>query len=134
MDPVFNRARTPSKRLATAIRQIDDWRGYERTNLSSLREDLVPWCETRNILKLPTRLCNPANYAKEILADHSTTLYVQYHVIIGMREYLTDEKRHLKDRYRRDHAIDVAEAMHRFLDTAIRYKTKRPKKPRYLSK
>lgn len=125
-DPVFNKARTPSKRLATATRQIDDWKEYISKNEWPLRQDLVRWCKTRDILNVPTPDRDPANYAKELLVDPSTMLYVHYYIIIGMREDLTAEKRDLKDRYRKHHGIDVG-SYDRFLDIASsRYVTKRP--------
>lgn len=127
-DPVFNKARTPSKRLATATRQIDDWKEYVSKNELPLRQDMVRWCKTRDILNVPTSERNPANYAKELLIDPSTMLYVNYYIIIGMREDLTADKRALKDRYHKHHGVDVG-SYDRFLDAACsRYATKRPKK------
>lgn len=123
-DPVFNKDGTPSKHLAVATRQIDDWREYISKNEWTFRQDLVRWCKTRDILNVSTPDYDPANYAKELLIDPSTGLFVSYYIIIGMREDLTKEKRQLKSRYLKNHEIDVG-SYDRFLETARRRHTKK---------
>lgn len=123
-DKLFNKNRTPSKALRKATLQIDDWRDYIKRNGDSLRKDLVRWAKTKDLLNPQNPNFDPSNYAKEILADPSTSIYYSFHIIIGKRENLIKEKRELKNRYKEFHNIDVG-SYDRFLDTATQKYRKR---------
>lgn len=117
-DTIFNKNNTPSKKLAIAIRQIDDWKEYIKTNEWNLRKDLVRWAIKKDLLNKKDKDHDPSNYAKEILTDPSVGLFFTFYIIIGLRKNLTKEKRLLKNRYRENHGIDIG-SYDRFVDTAM---------------
>jgi hypothetical protein len=106
-DRVFNRDRTPSRQLAIAIRQIDDWRTYVRANESQVRADLVRWAKTRDILRYSSRGKEPCNYSGDQLADPRSVIFSQFSVIIGRSTKLDAERRSLLGHYSLNHDIAV---------------------------
>ncbi len=117
-DQLFTKNRTPSQRLATAIRQIDDWHGYIERNLESVRRDLVRWVKKYDILGYSST-DNPCNGTGHYLADSNTVIWFKYAIVIGRSSMLNEEQRNLAGRYRNNHQAEVI-TYDRLLDLAER--------------
>jgi hypothetical protein len=78
---VFPKAGTPSKRLAGAIKQIDDWRAYFEAHQLEVRRTLKDWAVRHDLLGYSERA--PFNYAEQEFMDPSTPLLDGYLVVIG---------------------------------------------------
>jgi len=105
-DPIFTKKRTPSERLAIAIRQIDDWRTYVEQNKEAVRRDLVRWAKRRDLLGYSGR-GEPCNYSGDRLADPNTVILFRYHVVIGRSTKLVNLSRILAGQYSGNHWIEV---------------------------
>jgi hypothetical protein len=118
-DRIFNKDRTPSRRLAIAIRQIDDWRIYLKSNESQVRADLVRWVKTRDILGYSSRGKEPCNYSGDQLADPRSVILAEFSVIIGRSTKLDAERRSLLGHYSLNHDIAVI-TYDRFIELAMK--------------
>jgi hypothetical protein len=105
-DKPFTRAGSPSRRLAGALRQIDDWRTHIELDGASLPRDLVRWAKRRDILKYP-HMPEPSNYTGDLLADSETVVLWHYHVVIGRSSRLERAERYLAGRYVSHHGVEV---------------------------
>lgn len=105
-DPVFTKAGIPSNRLATAIRQVDDWRAYIQQNHDTVRRDLVRWAMERDTLRYSSKP-EPFNYSGDYLADPRTRISIRYKVVIGRSSGLGREVRERMGRYTDQHDIEL---------------------------
>lgn len=105
-DPVFTKNRTPTKRVTTAIRQVDDWRDYVSRNLDYLRSEFVRWAKSRDLLAYSSGL-EPSNYSGDKLADPQTVILTNFIIIVGRSSRLTKEQRSLVGRVSNGHGCSI---------------------------
>jgi hypothetical protein len=136
LEPVHDRVITkdgrPSKRLNSAISQLNDWAEYIETNRLQVKQDLSDWCIRHDLLGWdspdddhddPPNIKYPESYA-----------HFRYHVIIGRREPITKDKRRKMNQWRRTGGIAIG-TYDRFLDVAknMDYNEAHPNEPVWLS-
>ena len=105
-DPAFTRAGTPSKRLAGAIKQVDDWRAYFALYQHDIRATLVNWARRKDVLGYSSAYA-PFNYAGQRLVDPDASLLDRYVIVIGRSSAQSTETRHLAGRFGRGHSVEV---------------------------
>lgn len=115
-DRFFTRAGVPARRLAGAIKQVDDWAQYFEANKPQVRADLVRWAKNRDLLKYSDG-DHPSNFSGHCLADPQTNLFESFHIFIGRRHEATPDDQGRKGRLSRRHSVDVA-SYDRLLDLA----------------
>lgn len=105
-DQVFTKQGVPSKRLAGAIKQVDDWAEYFDVNKSQVRSDLVLWAQSKDILKYDTRefICNMSG---DYLCDPETYLKESFHIVIGRRDNISRPSHKRKATYTTKHGIEI---------------------------
>lgn len=89
-DRIITKGGRPSKRLASAISQLGDWRAYVERNRLSLHRDLSDWCVKKDLLKWST-LNPPMNYTLDRLNDPGIQIRFRYAVVIGRRACITQD-------------------------------------------
>jgi hypothetical protein len=130
-DTVFTKKRTPSRRFAAAIRQIDDWRRYVQDSLPTVREDLVRWAKSYDLLGYSESNWQPSNDSGQYLADPATYINFYYVIVVGRSSLLKKDWLNLMGRYYPDHDIRIV-TYDRFLRLAReRYSAKRDGDPDY---
>ena len=105
-DPAFTRAGSPSKRLAGAIKQVDDWRAYFALYQHDIRATLVNWARRKDVLGYSTAYA-PFNYAGQRLVDPDAPLLDRYVIVIGRSSAQSTDTRHLAGRFGRGHDVEV---------------------------
>ena len=116
-DSVINKDGTPSQRLNKAMSQIQDWREYIERNPDSIRKDLSDWCVKHDRLRLYDDHDPPCNETGDYLSHPDTYIVYEYHIVIGMRESVSREKRRKMNQYSGSMDIDIC-TYGRFLDIA----------------
>lgn len=97
-DRILTKAGLPTKRLAGAIKQVQDWRDYFESHKEAVRADLVRWARTKDILGYSDpRVIS--NHSCNYLESSGTYLKDQYKVIIGRRKVLDASGHQRKARY-----------------------------------
>lgn len=117
-DAVFTKAGTPTRRLAGALQQIDDWREYVDQNGDQLRRDFVRWAKSHDRLGYSSG-ANPSNYSGDRLADPKTVILFKYAVVIGRSSSMTVHARSLSGRHAKHHFVEIL-SYDRFLHLAER--------------
>lgn len=105
IDSLFNKDRTPTKRLRIAQKQIADWRDYERTDGASLRRQLADDTK-RDLLKFNSDEGDPCTMSGQKLRDPESYVSYNYHIVIGRRADLSIQAQRLRSR--RDDRIKIA--------------------------
>lgn len=105
IDSLFNKDRTPTKRLRIAQKQIADWRDYERTDGASLRRQLADDTK-RDLLKFNSDEGDPCTMSGQKLRDPESYVSYNYHIVIGCRADLSIQAQRLRSR--RDDRIKIA--------------------------
>ena len=124
-DSVFTKAGVPSKRLAGAIKQVDDWAEYYDDHKEQIRSDLVYWAKNKDILGYDSRE-EPCNYSGDRLADPRSYLTESFHIVVGRRKKIDRDGHRRKATYTSKHGIEIA-SYDRLLDLAkVRYKSPDP--------
>ncbi len=104
---VFTKAGTPAKRLAGAVKQVDDWCEYFERHREQVRADLVRWARTKDILGYDEG-DTPCNFSGNMLSDPATYLKVTSHVFVGRRANLMPDEHTRKARFGTRHSVEVA--------------------------
>lgn len=105
-DRIFTRTGNPSRRLATAIKQIDDWRAFFEFNHAHVRSTLVDWARRKDVLGYHPN-SEPFNYSGQHLHDPATPLLDHYLVVIGRSSAQSRDIQHLAGRFGRGHRAEV---------------------------
>ena len=106
-DTLFTKQRrTPTRTLATAMRQVDDWREYGSRNLDYLRSELVRWAKMRDQLNYSDG-GEPSNFSGDLLSNPGTTILMKYLIIAGRSSRMTTEQRGLVGRLTSGHECQV---------------------------
>lgn len=126
-DPVINKDGTPSRRFNRAISQMNDWDEYLKTNQASFRKDLSDWCFRKDLLGECKSDRKPCNFTSNYLHDPETSIWFEYHIVIGRRDLISQEKRRKMNQYGGRMNIKIC-TYGRFLDIAgnIDKRTKNP--------
>lgn len=106
-DPVFTRRGVPSRGLAVAQRQIDDWRQFVAENLPVLRTDMVRCAKRSDCLGYTDRRMNPSNFSGDLLGDPTSHFAATYVIVIGRSSKMDKERRSLLGRYRSGHDVEI---------------------------
>jgi len=122
VDPLFNKDRTPTKRLRLAQKQIADWREYERTDGPSLRRQLADATKKGDLIKHCSDLGDPCTMSNQRLRDPESFVRYCHHIVIGRRELLTRQGQRLRSRSFADDYIDIA-TYDRIIDVAEEFDT-----------
>lgn len=91
-DPLYNKDRTPSRRLRIAQKQIADWRRYVDTDQASLRNQLADAAKPKHCLQSKEIREEPTSFSGHSLRDIYTYVDYHYHIIISRRSNLCDNK------------------------------------------
>jgi hypothetical protein len=105
-DRTFTKAGNPSRRLASAIKQVDDWRAFFEMNQVHVRQTLVNWAKRKDVLGYDSD-SEPFNYTGQNLLDPQTPLLDHYLVVIGRSSLQSAEIRYLAGRFGRGHSVEV---------------------------
>jgi Domain of unknown function (DUF4263) len=124
IDPLFNKDRTPTKRLRIAQKQIADWRDYERSNGTSLRRQLADATKDGDLIKRCSDLGDPCTMSGQRLRDPDSFVDYRYHIVIGRRHLLSKDAQRLRCRSFRDDSIDIA-TYDRIVDVAAEFDSDR---------
>jgi hypothetical protein len=117
-DPIITKAGLVSKRLNSAISQINDWAEYVERNRPQVQQDLSDWCMKHDLLGWhSTDDGPPSNYTSDYLKDPETFIHFHYYIIIGRRGTATAEKRRKMNQYQRSGSYMIG-TYDRFLDVA----------------
>jgi hypothetical protein len=92
-DMVITKSGVPSKRLNGAFAQVNDWKEYISQNSVAFRQDLAKWCIKRDLLGDCKSVKNPVNGTGHYLSAPDTFIYFNYHIAIGNRSSIDDERR-----------------------------------------
>jgi hypothetical protein len=106
-DPVFTKKHIPSKCLAIAQRQIDDWRNYVEDNKDHIRKDLVRFAKKFDKLGYSCRREEPSNYSGNRLSDPNSYLEFKFKIIIGRSSQLSPEVRRLMGRSHGHYDLEI---------------------------
>lgn len=113
-DRLFTKAGVPAKRLAGAIKQVDDWAEYFEANKPQVRADLVRWAKAKDLLRYSDG-DRPSNFSGHYLAHPQTNLFESFHIFMGRRASASEEEHRRKGQLSRRHNVEVA-TYDRFLD------------------
>lgn len=117
---LYTRDNNPAKRLATAIKQVDDWAEYCSDHKDLVRADLVRWAKTKDILGYSGGK-RPMNFSGDYLADPASYLKFSFYIFIGRRNAISQDHHRRKAAYSSRHSIEIA-SYDRMLDLSrIRY-------------
>lgn len=105
-DQVFTKAGKPNKRLAQALKQVDDWVEYYDLNKQQIRSDLVRLSRNKDILDYDS-FEEPMNLSGDYLSDPYSYIKDSYHIIIGRRNELRREDHKRKSTYSIRHQIEI---------------------------
>ncbi len=105
-DMAFTKAGVPSKRMAGAIKQVDDWGAYFDMHKLQVRSELVRWAQSNDILKYDDS--DPlSNMSGDYLADPASYLTDSYHIVIGRRDNISSESHKRKAMYKTKRNIEI---------------------------
>jgi len=105
-DQSFTKAGRPSQRLASAIKQIDDWRSFFESNQHDVRSTLVRWAKRKDVLGYHPK-CEPFNYWGQYLHEPDTPLRDRYLIIIGRSSTQSPDTRNLVGRFGNGHSVQI---------------------------
>lgn len=117
-DPVFTKGGTPSRRLAGALKQVEDWDEYIRHNGDLIRRDLVRWASRYDKLGYSEGE-DPSNFSGDKLADSRSLILYKYAIVIGRSSNMPQDRRWLAGRSARHHTSEII-SYDRFLRLAER--------------
>jgi hypothetical protein len=107
VDRVFTKAGVPSKRLAIAQRQVDDWNAYITQHREVVRADMVRYAKRKDRLKYSARTGEPSNFGGDRLSDPTTHINFKFKIVIGRSSSLSPEARQLAGRYLADRSAEL---------------------------
>ena len=116
-DSLYNKDRTPSRRLRIAKKQIDDWKRYVHDDGISLRMQLAEAAKSKNCLypKLDDH-SEPSSLSGKLLCHPKTHIQFYYHIVIGRREKLSPIANELRSSSFEHDRIEIA-TYDRFIET-----------------
>jgi hypothetical protein len=91
-DNVITKSGRPTKRLNGAISQIGDWKDFVEQNRPLVQKDLSVWCRKRDLFGFHKLGTSPHG----LIAgsnEYDMSVYFKYHIVIGRRKSVTNEKR-----------------------------------------
>jgi hypothetical protein len=121
---IFNKDGTPSRTLALATRQIDEWRSFISGNPSYLKNTLFQWTRRKDILKYSSYVPRTEDSSTNLVHPDAVVIF-KYVIVIGRRSSLETSRHHLLGRYEANHGITLA-TYDRLLDLARRRYGKSP--------
>lgn len=104
---LFTKEGNPARRLAGAIKQVDDWRNYVMSNRQEVLVRLSEYYMDKDMTYGPKH-GDPRDCGGLPLADSRSTVYWHYCIVIGRRATLSDNERALKAKFLENHRIEVA--------------------------
>jgi Shedu protein SduA, C-terminal len=102
----FTRAGNPGRRLAGAIKQLDDWREYYESYPSVIRDTLVRWARKHDVSGY-NKGERPFNGTAQDILDPDTPILDYYKVIVGRSARQDRRSANLAGRYPRAHSIEI---------------------------
>lgn len=132
-DQLFNKNRTPSRRLRIAQKQIHDWQNYIHDEPASIRYQLAEAVTKFDLLYDGRGRREPMNFAGCDLRDPKSFIHFHYHIVIGRRSELSKTNRYLKSSHNYFGDIELV-SYDRLLDVAgcMDARTIHPKESIYL--
>lgn len=116
-DKLYNKDRTPTRRLRLAQKQIADWQHYEHVDGVSLRTQLAEAAMSKNCFKREFNDLEPASLSGRRLRDPKTYVRFYYHIVIGRRTTLTEIANELRASSSFHTEVEIA-SYDRLLDVA----------------
>ncbi len=97
---------TYSERIRGAIKQISDWREYQRVHLAAFRSDLSRWASQHDLLKFRSKSKSPpSTYSGHRLKDPESYMRETYWIVAGRRSEMSEQTRQTMNRLGRDSSI-----------------------------
>jgi hypothetical protein len=106
-DRVFTKAGVPTKRLAAAQKQVDEWSTFIERNRELVRADMVRYAKAKDRLLYSVRKGEPSNMSGQRLADPTTYIVIRYKIVIGRSSVMSPEALALAGRYRSSRNAEV---------------------------
>jgi hypothetical protein len=106
-DSVFTKAGVPTQTLASAQRQIDDWRQYIDRHKELVRADMVRAAKKRDKLLYSECGEDPCNFSGNHLADPNSFIHWRFRIVIGRSSTMSSEERSLLGRYPTGHGVEI---------------------------
>lgn len=103
----FNKDGNPSTRLRGAIKQINDWRDFEKEEGASLRSHLADAAQKNDTLYPERNLAREPWCVKMPLRDPKTYLCCEYFIVMGKRSHFDEELIHTKAKFERHNHIKL---------------------------
>ncbi len=120
---LFNKDRTPSKRLRGALSQIDDWRRFKESNDSTLRSQLADAAMKRDLLSPEQNIGKePRNFNGHNLRDPHTYISYEFNIVIGRRAEINETNHYIRNSYRSLHSVQIC-TYDRFVQVADNVKS-----------
>ncbi|HEY5603987.1 MAG TPA: Shedu anti-phage system protein SduA domain-containing protein [Gammaproteobacteria bacterium] len=105
-DNVFTQNGIPSRRLAGAVKQVDDWSEYFDMHKNQVRAELVRWAKSKDLLGYSTDNVI-SNMSGDYLSDPESYLKDSFHIVIGRRENISRASHKRKATYTSKHGIEI---------------------------
>jgi hypothetical protein len=106
-EQLFTKSGHPAKRLAGAIKQVDDWRSYVEKNRQEVLRRLSEYYMTKD-LTYGTKTSLPTDCGGIPLSDVQSVVMWSYVIVIGRRDLLSASDSAKKAEYRSAHGIEIA--------------------------
>lgn len=108
-EPLFSSTGHSGQRLKGAIKQIEDWKGYISNAVNELlfRQEISEVAKHKDLLNpcwIPRHVMCSAGCA---LSDPQTTMFAEWHIIIGRRDEQSEEAISRKARMKEDRDINI---------------------------
>jgi len=91
-DDVITKSGRPTKRLNSAISQIGDWKDFVEQNRALVQKDLSDWCRKRALCGSHKSGSSPHGLIAGS-TEYEMSVDFEYHIVIGRRKGVTNEKR-----------------------------------------
>jgi hypothetical protein len=103
-DNVITKSGRPTKRLNSAISRIGDWKDFVEQNRAFVRKELSDWCRKKPLSGLDISRSSPHGLIAGSTA-YDMSVDFEYHIVIGRRESVTNEKRRKMQQLQHDGRI-----------------------------
>jgi Domain of unknown function (DUF4263) len=103
----FNGKGIPSARLRGAMKQINDWRDFEKEQGAALRSHLADAAQRRDTLYPEHNLAREPWCVRMPLRDPKTYLCCKYFIVMGRRSHFDEELINTKATFVRHHNIEL---------------------------
>lgn len=118
IDPLYNKDRTPSRRLRIAQKQIADWQNYIHDEPDSIRYQLADAIIQKDLIRpLHYEDLEPSSYAASKLRDPKSFIHFGFNIVIGRRKDVSQLGHNLRSSHNYHSDVEII-SYDRLLDVA----------------